>query len=293
MRLYGVLVIPVLLSATSVFGSEALDTATIERLVGVKGTLSDKEGVLKVSFPRTDLAVNVAGVRLTPPMGLTSWAAFTRVGSQAMVMGDTVLLEDQVNPVLSVALESGLEVTALHNHFFWETPRVMFMHLSGVGDEAGLATAVAKVWAKLRETSGGKGVVLGADIDPAQSNLEVKALDAAFGRNGNFQNGVYRVVVGRDTTLHGHAMGDAMGMNTWAAFAGADDNALVDGDFVVFENELQPVLKSLRKSRINIVAIHHHMVGETPRTIFLHYWGRGSATALAEGVKAALGQTAH
>src|SRR5229473_2662868 len=116
-----------------------LDTAKIEELTGAKGKLDEKEGAFKVSVPRSDLSVTAAGVHLTPPMGLTSWAAFKRAGTHTMVMGDTVLLEDQVNPVMSVALDNGLEVTALHNHFFWESPKVMFMHIGGSGDEERLA----------------------------------------------------------------------------------------------------------------------------------------------------------
>ena len=134
----------------------ALNTAKIEQLTGVKGELNDKEGVLTVRVPRTDLAVTAAGVKLTPPMGLTAWAAFQKVGDQTMVMGDIVLLEDQVNPAMSVALNNGLEVTALHNHFFWDTPKVMFMHIGGMGNEDTLAGAVGKVFATLKETSGGK-----------------------------------------------------------------------------------------------------------------------------------------
>jgi hypothetical protein len=268
-----------------------LDTATIERLVGVKGTLSAKEGVLKVSMPRTDLAVTAAGVKLTPAMGLTCWAAFVKVDGQTMVMGDTVLLEDQVNPVMSAALDSGLEVTALHNHFFWESPRVSFMHIAGMGDEATLASAVARVWAKLRETAGGKGVVTRADIDPARSSLDPKKLDAIFGRTGDYQNGVYKLTIGRNTTVDGHAMGNAMGVNTWAAFAGSDESAIVDGDFAMLEGELQGVLKALRHGGIDIVAIHQHMTGESPRIMFLHYWGAGKPGDLARTLVSALAQT--
>src|SRR5438477_7305648 len=135
---------------------EPYDTAKIESLTGAKGTFSEKEGVFKVSMPRSDLSITAGGVKLTPPMGLTSWAAFKKVGKHTVVMGDTVLLEDQVNPVMSVALENGLEVTALHNHFFWDSPKVMFMHIGGMGDEEKLATAVGKVFAKIKETAGGK-----------------------------------------------------------------------------------------------------------------------------------------
>ncbi len=268
-----------------------LDTATIERLMGMKGALSEKEGVFKISMPRTDLSVTAAGVKLTPPMGLTSWAAFQMVDGHAMVMGDTVLLEDQVNPVMSVALESGLEVTALHNHFFWEAPRVMFMHIAGTGDEGALASAVARVWAKLRETEGGKGVVTFADIDPARSTLDPKKLDAVFGRAGEYKNGVYKLTIGRETAVEGHQMGNAMGVNTWAAFAGGDERAIVDGDFAMFEGELQGVLKALRHGGIDVVAIHQHMTGESPRVMFLHYWGVGRPEELARTLVSALAQT--
>src|SRR5262245_16074209 len=151
-----------------------LDTASIEQLTGVKGELNEKEGVFKVSAPRSDLDVTVAGVKMTPPLGLTSWAACQQAGDRVMVMGDVVLLEDQVNPVMSVALENGLEVTALHNHFFWDSPKVMFMHIGGMGDEAKLAGAVGKVFATIKETSGGKGEVPRLDLSPAQTSLDPK-----------------------------------------------------------------------------------------------------------------------
>ena len=247
-----------------------------------------KEGAFKVSVPRGDLSVTAAGVKLTPPMGLTSWAAFKKAGGHTVVMGDTVLLEDQVNPVMSVALDNGLEVTALHNHFFWDTPKVMFMHIGGMGDEAALASAVGKVFAKIKDTSGGKGEVPHADIDPARSTLDPKKIDAILGKTGDFKNGVYKATFGRETKMHGEAMGNTMGVNTWAAFAGSDDNAVVDGDFAMLEPELQGVLKALRGAGINIVAIHQHMSGESPRVLFLHYWGIGSTTSLATGLKRAL-----
>ena len=266
----------------------AFDTAKIEELTGAKGALNEKEGVFKVSVPRSDLAVTAAGVKLTPPMGLTSWAAFKKVGNHTVVMGDTVVLEDQVNPVMSAALDSGLEVTAVHNHFFWDCPKVMFMHIGGMGDEATLAAAVGKVFAKIKETSGGKGVVPRADIDPANSTLDAAKLDAALGTKGDYKAGVYKALFGRKTQMHGSEMGNAMGVNTWAAFAGSSDQAVVDGDFAMLESELQSVLKALRAADINIVAIHQHMAGESPRVLFLHYWGVGRAETLAAGLKAAL-----
>jgi hypothetical protein len=279
----GTLSFAVLLAASQA----KLDTANIEQLTGLKGTLNEKEGVFKVSYPRSDLQVTAAGVKMTPALGLTAWTAFTKVGDHVAVMGDIVLTEDQVNPAMSAALDNGLEVTALHNHFFWETPRVMFMHIGGMGDETKLATAVGKVFAKLKE----KGEVPNADIDPAKTSLDPAKIDAVLGQKGELKDGVYKVTIGRDTKMHGHSMGNAMGVNTWAAFAGGDDQAMVDGDFAMLESELQPVLKALRGAGINIVAIHQHMTNETPRIMFLHYWGFGPAAKLAGGLKTALAQT--
>src|SRR6266516_785316 len=271
----------------------ALDTAKIEQLTGGKGELNTQEGVFKVSVPRADLAVTTAGVKMTPPMGLTSWAAFQQMDTQTMVMGDLVLLEDQVNPVMSVALTNGLEVTALHNHFFWDTPKVMFMHIGGMGSEETLAGAVGKVFATIKETSGGKGSVPHAELDPAKTSLDPKPLEEILGTKGQMANGVYKVTIGRTTKMDGHEVGNTMGVNTWAAFVGSDDTAAVDGDFAMLEAELQPVLKALRGAGINIVAIHQHMTMEAPRVVFLHYWGIGPTRVLATGLKAALATQQH
>jgi hypothetical protein len=266
----------------------ALDTAKIEQLTGGKGELNTQEGVFKVSVPRSDLAVTVAGVKMTPPLGLTSWAAFQPMGNQTMVMGDLVLLEDQVNPVMSVALTNGIEITALHNHFFWDSPKVMFMHIGGMGSTEALAGAMGKVFATIKETSGGKGSVPHAELEPAKTSLDPKAIEEILGVKGQMANGVYKVTIGRTTKMHDHEVGNTMGVNTWAAFVGSDDTAAVDGDFAMLESELQPVLKALRGAGINIVAIHHHMAMESPRVLFLHYWGVGPTRALATGLKAAL-----
>jgi hypothetical protein len=273
--------------------AHGLDTARIERLTGAKGALDEKEAVFKVSVPRTDLAVSAAGVRVTPPMGLTSWAAFKRAGNHTVVMGDLVLLEDQVNPVMSAALDAGLEVTALHNHFFWDTPRVLFMHIAGMGDEAALASAVGRVLARIAATAGGRGEAPRAEIDPARTTLDPRRIDAILGRKGVLAAGVYKVVIGRPARMHGNEIGSAMGVNTWAAFAGSDEQAVVDGDFAVIESELQAVLKALRGGRIQVVAIHHHMTGEEPRIVFLHYWGLGRTDDLARTLRAALDRTRH
>jgi hypothetical protein len=278
----------VLLPDVPAFAAQLLDTARIEQLTGAKGKMDEKEGVFKVSMPRIDLNVTAGDVKMTPAMGLTCWAAFMRMGDHAMVMGDQVLLEDQVNPVMSVALENGLEVTALHNHFFWDNPKVMFMHIGGMGPEDSLAEAVGKVFAKIKETSGGKGETIKADIDTAKSNIDGKKIDAIIGKPGEATKGTYKVTIGRKTKMMGHDVGNAMGVNTWAAFAGTDERAIVDGDFAMTEKELQNVLKALRGANIHIVAIHNHMTGEEPRIMFLHFWGVGPTAELAKGIKAAL-----
>ena len=265
-----------------------LDTAKIEQLTGMKGELNQKEGVYTVRAPRSDLQVTAAGVKLNPAMGLTSYAAFMSAGGKTMVMGDTTLLEHQVNPVISVGLDNGLQVTALHNHFFWDSPKVMFMHIGGMGDEEKLASAVGKVFAKIKETSGVKGETPKADIDPAKTSLDPKNIDSIMGAKGQLANGVYKVTIGRTTKMGGATVGNAMGINTWAAFVGSDQQASVDGDFVMLENELQGVLKALRGAGINVVAIHNHVETESPRVVFLHYWGVGATSDLAKGVKAAL-----
>ena len=260
----------------------------IEELTGMKGKLNEKEGVFKVSFPRSDIEATAAGAKLTPPMGLTAWAAFKVMGDHTMVMGDMVMTEEQVNPVMSGALESGLEVTALHNHFLWDSPRIMFMHISGTGSPETLAAAVGKVFSKMKETSGGRGEKPYFEIDPSKTTLDPTKIEAVLGVKGELKDGVYKVTIGRTTSMNGHEMGNAMGVNTWAAFIGSDEKALVDGDFAMLESEVQPVLKALRSNGINIVAIHNHMTMESPRIVFLHYWGIGSSEELAKGLSAAL-----
>jgi Domain of Unknown Function (DUF1259) len=271
--------------------SESLDVPKIEKLTGLKGTLDEKEQVFKVSAPRKDLEVIAQGVHISPPMGLTSWAAFKRAGNATIVMGDVVLEQDQVNPVMTVALDNGLEVTALHNHFLWESPRVMFMHIDGMGEEGKLATAIGKVFQKIQETRGAPGQKPTSKIDPAKSTLDPKKLDSILATHGAFKDGVYKATFSRTAQMHGHEIGSTMGVNTWAAFAGSDNEAVVDGDFAVLESELQGVLRQLRAAGIDIVAIHQHMTGEEPRIMFLHYWGLGSAEHLARGSRAALDVT--
>jgi hypothetical protein len=232
-------------------------------------------------------------------MGLTSWAAFApaKAGvAEAMVMGDLVLFEDEVNPVMSALFDHGVSVTALHNHFFFDNPHVYFMHIGGEGSVASLGKGVKLAMEKvveIRKKSPKPSASFSAPALPAKSTIDAARLDAAFGLKGQAKDGMYKAVMGRKTQAAcGCSVGKAMGVNTWAAFAGTDENAVVDGDFAVAESELQPVLKALRGAAINVVAIHSHMTQESPRILFLHYWGRGKSADLAQAVKRALELTA-
>jgi len=269
----------------------ALDTAKIDQITGLKGKMNEKEGVYKVTFPRGDVKVVVDGWSMPPFMGLGTWAAFTATKDGAMVMGDTVLFEDEVNAAMNAALDNGLSVTALHNHFFFDRPKVFFMHIEGEGPLEKLASAVKKTYDTTK-------AIRGPDLKPAESfsvvgqtslpdknSITAAPLNEIFGTQGESKDGMVKFTIGRPAKMHGVTIDKDMGVNTWAAFAGSDDNAVVDGDFAVTEDELQPVLKSLLKNKINIVAIHQHMTHEEPRIMFFHYWGRGAAKDLANAVK--------
>ncbi len=285
-----------LASLAAASSAASLDTNRIDAITGLKGAFDPAEGVYKVSQPRTDLKITVDQWQMPPFMGLTSWAAFQAgMGTNVMVMGDLVLMQDEVNPVMSALLDRGLEVTALHNHFFYDQPKVYFMHIGGEGTAEMLARGVRAALDAVKQvrsaTPQPATAFSGAPLPP-QSSLDPAPLQKILAAKGETKDGMFKAVFGRTVKMAcGCDAGKDMGVNTWAAFAGSSDNALVDGDFVVLENELQPVLKSLRKSGINIVAIHHHMLGEQPRTIFLHYWGRGPAATLAQAVKRALANT--
>ena len=269
----------------------ALDGAKIDQITGLKGKLSEKENVYKVTWPRGDVKVVVGGWTMPPFMGLGTWAAFTETQNGAMVMGDTVLFEDEVNPAMSIALDNGLGVTALHNHFFFDHPKVYFMHLEGQGTVEELATAVRKVYDKIKEIRAANPQPkdsFGAVLLPEKNSISAAPLNKIFGMSGETNNGMVKFSIGHPSTMHGVKIDNAMGVNTWMAFAGSDENAVVDGDFAVTEDELQPALKAIRVGGINIVAIHSHMTHEQPRILFFHYWGRGPAKKLAEAIQGAI-----
>ena len=249
-----------------------------------------KDGVLKVNIPRSDLKVTI-GQRAAPTaFGFGGWVALTKGtdGSDVM-MGDLVLTEDEVNPVMSALLDNGLEVTALHNHFFWEQPRIFYMHVHGMGTASDLAQKLKPALALLPKPPAPATPA----ATPAVPSLDTASLAKIVGHEGEQSGPVYKITIGRpDIHLqdHGANINARMGLNTWAAFTGSDSDAMVAGDIAMLSSEVTPVLKALRSNGINVVAIHHHMTGSSPTVIFLHYYGTGAATKLATGVKAAIDQ---
>jgi hypothetical protein len=259
-------------------------------MLGKTGDVSD--GVLKVNIPRNDLRVTINQRPAPTPFGFGGWVALTKgTGGMEVMMGDLVLTEDEVNTVMSAILDSGLDVTALHNHFFWEQPRIFYMHVHGTGSAADLARRL-KPAIDLIDQSIGRAQPAGtaAQAAPAVS-LDTAALARIIGHDGEQNGPVYKITIGRpDIGLreHGALIDARMGLNTWAAFAGTDEDAMVAGDVAMLAHEVTPVLKALRANGLDIVAIHHHMTGVEPVVIFLHYYGTGPAARLAQGVRAAI-----
>jgi hypothetical protein len=253
-----------------------------------------KGNVLKVNIPREDLTVAVAGVLVPMPLGFGGWIAMTRGdGAVDVLMGDLVLTESEVNPVMSAVLNGGLDVTALHNHFFRESPRVFYMHVHGMGIAAELATKIRPALDLIGRdpfaVQAGTGSDLRAGPPPAA------ALTKVIGHPGEQTGPVYKITIGRpdlDIREQGARIDARMGLNTWAAFAGDEEDAVVAGDVAMVASEVTPVLKAMREAGLQIVAIHHHMTTGQPVVYFLHYWGRGRAETLAAGVRAALDRLA-
>jgi hypothetical protein len=252
-----------------------------------------KDSVLKVNIPRSDLRVTIGGRPAPTPFGFGGWLALTKGEGMDVMMGDLVLTEDEVNPVMSAVLQNGLDVTALHNHFFWEQPRVFYMHVHGMGAPADLARRV-KPAIDLIDQAIRRAPAAGAPAPAAAATLNTEALAKIIGQAGEQNGAVYKITIGRpdiDAREHGARINARMGLNTWAAFTGTDTDAMVAGDIAMLDQELTPVLSALRASGLNVVAIHHHMTGVSPAVIFLHYFGTGPAAKLAQGVRAAVDKT--
>ena len=252
-----------------------------------------KDNVLKINIPRNDLKVTIDGIATPTPFGFGGWLAITKGdGGMDVMMGDLVLLEDEVNPVMSALLDNGLEVTAVHNHFFFESPRIFYMHVHGHGKAADLAK-MAKPAVDLigNGTAQHQSAVSGGNSTITAGQIDTAKLARIIGHEGEQSGAVYKITVGRDDLKikeMGALINSRMGLNTWAAFYGSDANAEVAGDVAMQAQEVTPVLKALRANGLNVVAIHHHMTTTQPTVFFLHYWGTGPAEKLANGFKAAL-----
>lgn len=246
-----------------------------------------KDGVLKVNLPRTDLKVTINGRAVPTALGFGGWIAMTD-GDHGMsvMMGDLVLTEDQVNPVLSAILDNGLEATALHNHFFWESPRIFYMHVHGHGAPADLAKRVKPALDLVM-----RDVKPAPPAAPAPPAIDGAALAKIIGVPGEQSGAVYKITIGRtDVALKemGAVINARMGLNTWAAFTGTNDDAVVAGDVAMLGKEVTPVLTAMRKAGLLVVSLHYHMIGTQPEIYFLHYWGQGPAATLAADVKSAV-----
>lgn len=296
MRIVPALVLVSALSGAPMAAQPTMPT-TYQAVLTTLGRAGDfKDGVLKVNLPRTDLKVTINGRAVPTGLGFGGWIALTD-GEQGMsvMMGDLVLTEDQVNPVMSAILDNGLEATALHNHFFWETPRIFYMHVHGHGSPADLAKRVKPALdLTMRSVTPPAAPAASASAAPsaaAAPGIDGAALAKIIGTVGEQNGAVYKITIGRaDLAVKemGAVINARMGLNTWAAFTGTDDDAVVAGDVAMLGSEVTPVLTAMRKAGLSVVSLHHHMIGTQPEIYFLHYWGQGTATTLAGGVKSAI-----
>ena len=279
-----------LLSASGAFAQDTpSDYQEVLKSLDRKGDF--KAGVLKVNIPRNDLKMTIQGVSTPTPFGFGGWLALTKASDGwDVMMGDLVLLQEEVNPVMSALLDNGIDVTALHNHFFWDEPHVYYMHVHGMGKAADLARRVKPGLDLIGHVTLAAAVPASTGSGPA---LDIAKIATIVGHEGEQTGAVYKITVGRDDLgmkEHGASINARMGLNTWAAFVGTQDDAAIAGDVAMLETEVTPVLKALRKNGLDVVAIHNHMTGDRPVVIFLHYWGRGPAEKLAGGFKAALNE---
>jgi hypothetical protein len=269
------------------------EMAAIDAALGKKGSYKEAEAVYTTPLPRNDLKMKIKGESVPIPFGFGGWVSFKKTidGKSAMVMSDTVLQMDEVNSLISAAQANGLEIAAIHNHFFYEEPRIFYMHIHGMGSIADLAKKYAatirdsKLFPANQPAQGTPNLITGKE------NFDLPALDAIVKYTGTVNGPTYKYTIGR-SDLKVMAMGVEMttniGLNSWASFAGKQDDAHIAGDIAMLQSEVNTVIKSLRAHNLEVVAVHNHMLGDEPHMIFLHYYGRGNATTLAQGFRAAL-----
>jgi hypothetical protein len=267
----------------------ATDWKAVERALGKAGSVQPGD-VYKVSLPRSDLQVTVDGVSVKAPLALGSWVAFKKAGGMTMVMGDLVLTEDEVTPVLTKLQEGGVEQTALHNHVLHESPRVMYMHIRAMGDAVKIAQAIHDALA-LSKTP----FAAAAAATPNQNlGIDTKKIDQILGQSGKVNGGVYQFSVARAEKIMDNdmevppSMGVAHAINFQPTGGG---NAAITGDFVLIASEVNPVIRALRDNGIQVTAIHSHMLLESPRLFFMHFWANADGLKLARGIRAALDRT--
>ncbi len=274
----------------------AADWTKVADALGKSGT-EMPGGVYRVGLPRTDLHVTLDGVQIKPTLALGSWLAFQTMGDQAMVMGDLVLTEAEVSPVMKKLTESGIEITALHNHLLRAQPATLYMHVLGHGDPAKLAAALNAGLA-LSGTPLGNATPstssqppVGGAAQPQQVDLDTAMIDRVLGAKGKANGGVYQISLRRAETVKDgsmevpEAMGSAEAINFQPTGGG---KAAITGDFVLTGEEVNPVLRALRENGIEVTALHNHMLDDQPRLFFMHFWANDDAAKLAQGLRAAL-----
>jgi len=259
------------------------DFREVEHILGSSGQM--QEGAMIFPFPRSDLRVMIHGKNIPTAFGFGSWIAWKNMGSETMVMGDLVLLENEINPVISALTEENIKVTALHNHFLGEKPRIMYMHILGTGQAEALARGIRRA---LDKTETPRSQPAPTSASPA---IDTKRVEEIIGHPGHAGGGIFKIVVGRPgVRAHGMELTSSMGLNSWIAFIGTSDRAHIAGDMAMAANEVNPVIRALRKHGVRILAVHNHMLDEEPRIFFLHYWGTGKAENLARAFRDALAQ---
>ncbi|MGH9872974.1 MAG: DUF1259 domain-containing protein [Pyrinomonadaceae bacterium] len=266
--------------------SGAIDWKAVEQALGKAGSLQPGD-VYKVSLPRTDLQVSLGGVQLRPALALGSWLAFKKSGAMTMVMGDLVLTEDEVTPVMTKLQEGGINQTALHNHVLHESPRVMYMHIAAMGDAVKLAKAIHDALALSKTPFTGAST----NIQSQDLGIDTKQLDQIMGQTGKVNSGVYQFSIARaeKITEDGMEVPPSMGLATAINFQPTGSGkAAITGDFVLLGSEVNPVIRALRDNGIEVTALHSHMLSETPRLFFMHFWANDDAQKLARGLRAAL-----